>query len=135
MTFVDTSVIVRYLVGSSDALFEEAKTILEHTPKLVTTDVVLAEVFFVLHSVYKVPREKLIDVLVTLVQRRNILIFGLTKEVVIKGLLLCRPSGRVSLPNALIWAAALSSGDGVATVYSFDKRFPAEGIELRTTFS
>ena len=133
MTFVDTSVVVRYLVGSSDALFEEAKTILEHSPKLVITDVALAEVFFVLHSVYEVPREKLIDVLVTLLQRRNIQVFGLAKEIVVKGLLLCRPSGRVSLPDALIWAAALSS-DGVATVYSFDKRFPAEGVELRTTF-
>ena len=133
MTFVGTSVVVRYLVGSSDALFEEAKTILEHTSELVITDVALAEVFFVLRSVYKVPREKLIDVLVTLVQRRNIRIFGLAKEVVVKGLLLCRPSGRVSLPDALIWAAAVS-GNGVATVYSFDKRFPAEGVELRTTF-
>ena len=133
MTFVNTSVVVRYLVGSSDALFEEAKTILEHTSELVIMDVALAEVFFVLRSVYKVPREKLIDVLVTLVQRRNIRIFGLAKEIVVKGLLLCRPSGRVSLPDALIWAAAVS-GNGVATVYSFDKRFPSEGVELRTAF-
>ncbi len=133
MTFVDTSVVVRYLVGSSDPLFEEAKTILEHTSELVITDVALTEVFFVLRSVYKVPREKLIDVLVTLVQRRNIRIFSLAKEVVVKGLLLCRPSGRVSLPDALIWAAAVS-GNGVATVYSFDERFPAEGVELRTAF-
>ena len=134
MTFVDTSVVVGYLVGSSDASFEEAKTILEHTPELVITDVALAEVFFVLYSVHKVPRGKLINVLVKLVQRRNILIFGLAKEVVIKVLLLCRPSGRVSLPDALIWAATVSSGNGSAIVYSFDKRFPAEGVELRTAF-
>ena len=50
-------------------------------------------------------------------------------EVLLSGLELCRPSGRVSVPDALIWAMARAQPPSV--VYTFDRRFPAEGIELR----
>ena len=39
--------------------------------------------------------------------------------------MLCRPSGRVSFADALVWAAARSQTD--ASVYSLDERFPDEG--------
>ena len=44
-------------------------------------------------------------------------------------LLLCRPSSKVTVPDALLWAAARDAGQGV--VYTFDRRFHAEGIEVR----
>lgn len=132
MNFIDTSVVVRYLIGDTPEFLARAKTIIEQQAVLVVTDVVLTEVAFVLRSVYNVPREDIIDTLVLFVQRRNIVVFGLAKELVIQGLLLCRPSGRISLPDALIWVAARSASPDAAVIYSFDKRFPAEGIELRT---
>jgi predicted nucleic acid-binding protein len=36
----------------------------------------------------------------------------------------------VSFADAMVWAAAQSSGVGV--VYTLDERFPADGLELRT---
>ncbi|MDP9375210.1 MAG: hypothetical protein M3Q65_22715 [Chloroflexota bacterium] len=45
--------------------------------------------------------------------------------------LLCRPSGGVSFADALLRAAARSAGIGVS--YSFDNRFPDDGIEVRRT--
>lgn len=42
---------------------------------------------------------------------------------------MCRPSGRVSFGDAMVWAAARSAG--VEVVYTFDRRFPSVGIEVR----
>ena len=42
----------------------------------------------------------------------------------------CRPSGRVSFADALIWAAAHMTPGKV--VYSLDERFPADGVEVRS---
>ena len=50
------------------------------------------------------------------------------KDLVLEALLLCRPSGRVSLADALVWAAARSQAN--ASVYSPDGRFPDEGVRV-----
>ena len=81
-----------------------------------------------LTSVYAVPREAVVDSLVTFIQKRNILPYGLNKGKVLEALLLCRASGRVSFADAMVWAAARSSD---RLVYSFDRRFPTEGIDVR----
>lgn len=131
MSFIDTSVIVRYLISDVPELAEKARVIVESSSELLVADVVLVEVAFVLRSVYKMPREELIDTLVLFVQRHNVVVFGFDKELVVKGLLLCRPSGRVSLPDAFLWVAALSGETGNGLVYTFDQRFPADGIRVR----
>ena len=61
--------------------------------------------------------------------KRNISIYGLNTGTVLQALLFCRPSHRVSFGDAMIWAAARSSGATI--VYSLDDRFPSEGIEVR----
>lgn len=126
--FVDTSVVLRYLTGEPPVL-DEAARIIEADDALLVSDVVLLEAAYVLASVYRVPRAEIIDHLIALVQRPNIGTFGFDKALVVEGLLLCRPSRRVSIGGAMIWAAARSAGDGV--VYSFDRRFPSSGIEVR----
>lgn len=126
---VDTSVVVRYLTGDPPEMAEHAKAILDRSADLVVTDVALAETAFVLTSVYRIPRERVVDSLVQLVQKPNLTIFGLDKDVVTNALLLCRPSGRISFSDALIWAAARSAN--VTTVFTFDERFPSDGLDLR----
>ena len=128
---LDTNVIVRYLVGSPDDAAQQAIRIIDGDPDLFVTDVALAEAAFVLMSVYEVPREVAVDHLVALVARTNVTPFRLDKDAVIQGLMLCRPSGRVSFADAMIWAAARSSN--TRTVYSFDRRFPTEGLSIRRT--
>jgi predicted nucleic acid-binding protein len=126
--FLDTSVLVRYLRGEPPDMAEQAAEIVERSSELYVTDVALTETAHVLASVYRVAREAIVDALVALLRRRNVTTFRLDKEAVIQGLLLCRPSGRVSIPDAMIWAAARSSD--VETVYTFDRRFPSEGVSL-----
>ena len=96
------------------------------------TDVVLIETAYVLTSVYEIPREVVVDHLVTFMQKKNISTFALEKGLVLQALLLCRPSGRVSFADAMVWAAARS--DGSKIIYSMDERFPADGIEIRQKY-
>lgn len=98
--------------------------------ELEISGIALAETAFVLISVYQVPRERTSDLLLDLVRKENISLTGLTKDLAILGLMMCRPSGRVSFADALIWAAARSSRAEV--VYSFDQRFPNDGLEVRS---
>lgn len=126
---LDTSVIVRYLTGDPPELAEEAARIIDGVEGLQLTDVVLVETAYVLTSVYKAPREVVVGHLIALLRRENISPFGLDKGLALHALLLCRPSGRVSFADSMVWAAARSSG--VRSVYSFDQKFPADGIEVR----
>jgi predicted nucleic acid-binding protein len=126
---LDTSVIVRYLTGDPKHLSARAARIIDGETALMVTDVVVAETAFVLSSVYGVPRRAVVDTMVELLQKRNLSVFRLDKGAVIQGLLLCRPSNRVSFADAMVWAAARSAGS--EAVYSFDERFPSGGVQVR----
>jgi predicted nucleic acid-binding protein len=127
--FVDTSIVVRYLTGDPPEMAERAAELLDGSVNLSVTDVVLAEAAYVLNSVYGVPRAIVVDHLIRLVRKPNVFVFGLDETLTISGLLLCRPSGRVSFADGLVWAAARSAG--TQTVYSFDERFPTDGFQVR----
>ncbi|MGM0365694.1 MAG: PIN domain-containing protein [Actinomycetota bacterium] len=127
--FIDTSMIVRYLTGDPPQLAEQAAEIIDSEKSLEISGVVLAETAYVLISVYEVPREQVVDNLVTLIQKKNISVFCLKKALVLQALLFCRPSGRVSFADAILWAAARSAGSSI--IYSLDERFPSDGIEIR----
>ena len=127
--FLDTSIVVRYLTGDPSGLAEQAARLIDGGEELQVTDVVLAETAYVLTSVYRVRRNVVVDHLVAFLQRHNVSPFGLDKGIVLQALLLCRPSGRVSFADAMVWAAARSASSNV--VYSLDERFPGDGVEVR----
>ena len=127
--FLDTNVVVRYLTGSPADAAERASKIIGSSEDLYLTDAVVAEIGYVLDSVYGLPRHEIVDSLVELVSQENIITYRLDKGLVVSALLLCRLSGRVSFTDALTWAAARSSS--VNAVYSFDERFPSDSIDLR----
>ena len=126
---LDTSMVVRYLAGDPHDLAERASQVIDQEEGLQVSDVVLAETAYVLTSVYKVPREAVVDHLILFLQKKNIRPFALNKDDLLQALLLCRPSGRVSFADALIWAAARSTEGRF--IYSLDERFPQEGVEVR----
>ena len=126
---LDTSMLVRYLTGDPQDLAERAAQVIDQEENLQVNDVVIAETAYVLNSVYKVPRETVVDYLILFLQKSNIQPFGLEKDTLLQALLLCRPSGRVSFADALVWAAARSTEAKV--VYSLDERFPREGVQVR----
>jgi predicted nucleic acid-binding protein len=131
-SLLDSSVIVRYLTGDSPRLASRAARIIDGSRRLAVTDVVLAETAFVLSSVYGVPRAIVVDSLVDLLQKRNIAVLHVDKGAVLQGLLLCRASKRVSFADAMVWAAARTVR---ADVYSFDERFPREGLVVHSDLS
>ena len=128
-SFVDTSVVVRYLTGDDPYMAGQAADILDEVEDLQVTDVVLLEAAYVLTTVYRIPRDVVVDHMIAFLQKENIACFGMGKNLMLQAFLLCRPSGRVSFGDAMIWAAARSTGDAV--MYSFDERFPEEGVDLR----
>jgi predicted nucleic-acid-binding protein len=127
---LDTSVVVRYLTGDPPELADRVARIIDSTTPLQITDVVLVEAAYVLISVYKMPRAAVVDALIALLQRNNIRPFALGKATVLEALLLCRPSARVAFADAMVWAVARSCAP--PTVYTFDKRFPADGVNLES---
>lgn len=127
--FLDTSLVVRYLTGSPPALYRRAAGIIDSEEELLLTGVVVAESAYVLTKVYAASRAATVDALVALVRKRNVKLHELDRDLAIQGLLLCRPSGRVSFADAMLWATARSAG--AAVVYSGDERFPSDGLEVR----
>jgi len=128
--FLDTSIIVRYLTGEPPDMADQAASIIDQEADLQITDVALVETAYVLTSVYKVPREVVVDHLIAFLQKENISTFAIDKGLTLQALLMCRSSGRISFADAMVWSAARSSGK--ATVYSFDERFPSDGVEVRS---
>jgi len=126
--FLDTSIVVRYLTGDSPQLAEQAAEIIDRDENLKITDVAIVETAYVLTSVYGIEREIVVDNLITFMQKKNISPFALEKGLVLQALLLCRPSGRISFADAMIWAAVRSAGS--KSIYSLDDRFPSDGIEI-----
>jgi predicted nucleic acid-binding protein len=110
-------------------LASNATRLIEREEPLYLSDIVIFEAAYVMTTFYRYSREDAVDALSAFVQRSNIMTFGLDKATVLDALLLCRPSGRVSFGDAMIWAAARSTGH--ALVYSFDARFPAIGIRVQ----
>lgn len=127
--YLDTSIIVRYLTGDVSELAKQAAGVIDKESGLKVTDTILVETAYVLTSVYKVPRDVVVDTLIAFLQKENISPYPIDKGTVLEALLLCRSSGRVSFADAMLWAAARYSGSGV--VYSLDERFPGDGIEVR----
>ena len=119
---LDTSMLVRYLTGDPPDLADACAKVIDAEAELLISDVALVETAYVLASTYGVPRETVVDHLIALLRKANITTFRLPKEHVLEALTLCRPSGRVSFADALIWAAARAAD---ATLYPLDERFPS----------
>lgn len=125
---LDTSMVVRYLTGDPPDLADVSAQVIDGVATFLVTDVVIVETAYVLISVYDVPRAAVVDGLIALLSKANIDTFRLDKDLVLEALLLCRPSGRVSFADALVWAATRSQAN--AAVYSLDERFPDQGLTV-----
>jgi predicted nucleic acid-binding protein len=127
---VDTSVLVRYLTLDPADQGELARSLIEDDSlQVLVPNVALAETAYTLWRRYGIERTTVVDLLVDLISRENVDVQELPKALAIEALLLCRPSGRVSFADALIWAVARQSSSGV--IYTFDRAFPASGVDRR----
>lgn len=128
MDAVDTDVLVRYFLQDDPEKGPAAARLIDGAHELGISLVALAEIAFVLSRNYGVPREEVVDRLVELLRKRNFEVLGMDKTLVASALLLCRPSGRVNYADALINADARAHI--VERLYTFDERFPSEGLTL-----
>ena len=126
--YLDTSYIIRYLTNDPIHMAKVAAKVIDSEQALILSEGILLESAYVLQSVYQVPRAAIVDSLSLLVQRKNLHMAKLSKGAVLEALRLCRDSGRVSFVDAMLWAEALEAGS--ARVYTFDKRFPSQGIAI-----
>ncbi|MDQ3965716.1 MAG: PIN domain-containing protein [Actinomycetota bacterium] len=120
---------MRYFLQDDPEKGPAAARLMDGTRELGISLVALAETAFVLSRNYRVPREQVVDRLVELLRKRNIDVLGIDKALVASALLLCRPSGRINYADALINADA--QAHAVDRLYTFDERFPPEGLALR----
>ena len=126
---LDANVVCRYLTGDHPEHSERAAELIESDRQLRISVLILAEAAHVLRRVYGHPPAVVVDALIQLLGRENLEVHEVETDLVVQALLACRDSGRVSVPDALLWA--LARGAAPSRVWSFDRRFPATGIELR----
>jgi predicted nucleic acid-binding protein len=125
----DTSVLVRYLVGTPVAQARQAARLIDDDLEIGISSVALAECAHILRTQYEVPARDVIDSLIDLVQRENIRMLGVSTELVVQHLVLARSMPGRPIPDALIVAAAVAgSAESLAT---FDRDQRRYGIPIR----
>ena len=129
LDFLDANPVLRYLLGDHPDHTPRSQALSESERPFRLSIITLAEVGYVLTRVARVPRADAVDAMIELLNRENIEVHEVRTEIAIQALLLCRPSGRVKLGDAMLWAAA--SAAAPSRLWTFDERFPRDGIELR----
>jgi predicted nucleic acid-binding protein len=125
---VDTSVLVRYLVGTPAAQAKQATALVDGQSRIGISIVALVETAHVLRTQYGVARADVLEVLIELLTRENIELLGLPKEAALSVFVRARSLPGGPIPDALIaataeWAKALP-------VYTFDQEFGRHGVPV-----
>jgi predicted nucleic acid-binding protein len=124
--FVDSNVLVRHLTGDPPDQAKRASALLRDAEELILVDLVVAEVVYVLESVYVVERERVAELVRAIV--------GFPPVVVPDRLLLLRSleiyeQHRIHFAESYLAACAEATGVGV--VASFDRAIDRVGTVRR----
>lgn len=120
MIAIDTSVLVRYVVGSPPDEAGAATALIDGGGEEIgISPVALVECAHVLRTQYSVPQQHVIDALIAFVQRENVRISGARTDLVVAMLVRARSLPGRPIPDALIVAAAMGT-DAVALA-TFDR--------------
>ncbi len=122
MISADTSVLVRYLVGTPVAQAGAAARLVDSDREIGISPVALAECAHVLRTQYEVGREDIIESLIGLVQRENVRVLGVRTQAVVEALVRARSLGGRPLPDALIVAAAVDADALPLVTFDRDQR-------------
>lgn len=126
---VDTSVLVRYLVGSPPEPARRAAQLVDGVDEIGVSPVALAECAHVLRTQYGVERGDILESLIGLVQRENVRVLGLRTDVLLGVLVRARHLAARPIPDALIVAASLEA-DALPLV-TFDRDQRRYGVATR----
>jgi predicted nucleic acid-binding protein len=127
---LDTSVLVRYLVGTPAAQAARAARLIDDdTAEYGVSPVALAECAHVLRTQYEVSQRDIIDALIALVQRANIRVLGQRTDVLVEALVRARDLPGRPIPDAMIVGASLAFE--AVPLATFDRDQRRYGIEIR----
>jgi predicted nucleic acid-binding protein len=127
---VDTSVVVRYLVGTPADQADRAVALIDGEAQIGISVVALAETAHVLRSFYRMPRPDLVDVLIELMTKANVAPLEVSKSDVIDALVRARAFESSTITDALIAASARVYG--ALPVFTFDRKFGRLGAAVDT---
>jgi len=130
MIGVDTSVVVRYLVGTPATQARRAAALIDdEATQIGISTVVLAECAHVLRTQYEVEQRAIIDTLIDLIQRENVRILGGRADLVVELLVGARGLPGRPIPDALVVATALEAD--ALPLATFDRDQRRYGIATR----
>ncbi len=130
MIGLDTSVVVRYLVGTPAAQAKRAARLIDDDANDCGVSVVaLAECSHVLRTQYEVGQRDIIDALIGFIQRANVRVIDSRTDVLVEALVRARDLPGRPIPDAMIVAASLVA-DAVPLA-TFDRGQRRYGIETR----
>jgi predicted nucleic acid-binding protein len=127
---LDTSVIVRYLVGTPAGQAKRAARLIDDDElECGVSPVALAECAHVLRTQYEVDQGDIIDGLIGFIQRENIRVLGLRTDVLVGMLVRARDLPGRPIPDAMIVVAS-QAGDALPLA-TFDRDQRRYGIAIR----
>ena len=128
MIAVDTSVVVRYLVGTPTDQAARAARLIDGPETIVVSLVVLVETAHVLRTQYGVARADVVDALLDLVRREDVVVLGMTTADTTDALVRVRSQPGRPIPDALIAIAARAAG--ALPLVSFDREMARYGVAV-----
>jgi len=125
---VDSSIVVRYLVGTPAAQARRAAAVMDGDESVGIPVVVLLETAHVLRTQYGVSRADVVEALIELTTRENLDVLGLAKGTAVESLVRARALPGSPLPDALV-AATVREADAFP-LYSFDRELARHGVPV-----
>ena len=113
---IDANLILRYLLGDPEA--GRVEKLLKSKVKLLLSDVILAEIVWVLDSYYKWDRSKVVESLILLVKLPSI---ACNKFLLVETLMILKQQSSFDFADA--YSIALMKISKIKDIYSFDKDF------------
>jgi predicted nucleic acid-binding protein len=127
---VDTSVIVRYLVGTPAAQAKRASALMDGSADIGIPLVALMGTAHVLRTQYAIERAAIVDVLIELLTRQNVTTLGLPTSDALAALVNARSLPGSPIPDAFI--AATASWADALPLYTFDEDLHRLGVTVET---
>ena len=129
MIGVDTSVLVRYLVGTPEDQARRAAALMDGPESIGVSVVALAECAHVLRTQYGIEQRAIVDVLIDLVQHENVRVVDAQADVLIAMLVRARSMPGRPIPDAMI-VAAIMAADALPLA-TFDRDLARYGVVTR----
>lgn len=130
MIGLDTSVVVRYLVGTPERQARRAAALIDDdATELGISVVALAECAHVLRTQYDVNAADIVDSLIHLVQRENVRVLGLRTDVLVEMLVRARSMPGRPIADAMIVAASVAAD--ALPVATFDRDQARYGVAIK----